>query len=466
LGSGLGWDIIPKMKIIASFLFLVLCLALFAPGCRKSPDARVPRIRILENAVPGGINSEIYDWYQEQIPRIEQELGIKIELAPAGVSGENYKARVALDLEGGWAADIIGIDQSWMPEFAEAGLLLPINDFLITWPDRTQYDDSMIKMGSFRGRTYLVMRQTDLRMLFYHKEILSRAGVPVPWQPQNWEDLLDAARKIKNKFPAITPLQINAGAEMGEATTTDGFLILLYAAGGELYDENLDKWVADSPAYRESLNFYRRIYVYEGLASARLVTSAKAREKSYELFSKGKIAIYLESTGFYNSVLKPGGVWGVLDRDKRIGWARMPGSGASYAPRFISLSQGNGLVINPRSKDPYLAWQVMEELNTLPGLEKLFEKQPLTPARKDLAQSEVFKQNRFISETALALLPYTRSRPGLPEYPEVSFLIQLMTEEVILGRSSPEEALAKFRGELERVVGEENVIRKPGSQEF
>ena len=103
---------------------------------------------------------------------------------------------------------------------------------------------------------------------------------------------------------------------------------------------------------------------------------------------------------------------------------------------------------------------MVEKLNSLPELEKLFEKQALTPPRKDLAESEVVKRNKFISETALAILPYTRSRPGLPDYPEISFQLQLLSEEVVTGRLSPEEALKQYGSQVEAIVGKENVVRK------
>ena len=439
----------------------ILGFFIYSAGChKKAEESSVPTIRILENAVPGGINADIYQWLKEQIPEIEKEMGIKIELVSAGIRDEDFKARVALDLKSGRAADIIGFDQCWVPEFAEAKFLLPLDPFLQNWQDRSQYYDTMLAMGSFKGKTYMIMRQIDVRMLFYHKQILADAGIPLPWQPKNWEEIIAASEKIKAKFPDLIPLQINAGVEMGEATTMQGFLMLLYGAGGELYDQNDGKWVIESDAYLQTVDFYRKIYQEKKLVSPELVTSPKAREKTFELFSKGKIAIYLEGTWFYTSVLKPGEAWGIKDRDSAIGWARMPGSGAEGAPEFVSLSGANGLVISPSSKDPELAWKVIARLNSISGLEKLFQKQAFTPPRKDLAQSPVVSQNKFISETALALLPYTRSRPGLPDYPEISFQLQLLSEQIITAKYPPAVALQQYREAIERIVGEENTIQK------
>ena len=154
--------------------------------------------------------------------------------------------------------------------------------------------------------------------------------------------------------------------------------------------------------------------------------------------------------------MKPGEAWGIQNRDTAIGWAKMPGSGAPGAPEFVSLSGANGLVISPSSQNPELAWKVIARLNSLAGLEKLFQHQAFTPPRKDLAQSPIVSQNKFIAETALALLPYTRSRPGLPDYPEISFSLQLLSEQIITARYPNTVALQQYREAVDRIAGREN----------
>ena len=277
-----------------------MVLAFAFTGCKKKEEQPgIPTVRILENAVKGGVNSAIsWNGMTSASRKLKKQMGIRIEMIPAGIRDEDFKARVALDLKSGRAADIIGFDQFWVPEFAEAGFLLPLDKYIASWPDRSQYYDSMLEMGTFKGKTYMVMRLTDLRMIFYHKDILEQAGIPLPWQPRNWAEIVDACRKIKQKFPEVMPLEINAGVEMGEATTMQGFLMLLYGAGGSLYDEKSGKWVVDSPAFRQTLDFYKKVYMDDKLANAELVTSPKAREKTFELFSKAKSPCMLRAPGF------------------------------------------------------------------------------------------------------------------------------------------------------------------------
>jgi multiple sugar transport system substrate-binding protein len=46
----------------------------------------------------------------------------------------------------------------------------------------------------------------------------------------------------------------------------------------------------------------------------------------------------------------------------------------------------------------------------------------------------------------------------LPGYPKISYQAQLMTERVVSGQMTPEEAMAAYAEALKEIVGPENVI--------
>lgn len=55
------------------------------------------------------------------------------------------------------------------------------------------------------GKIYGIPIDTDTRGLWYNKDVLQKAGVKVPWEPKNWDEVLDAARKIKTSQPDVLP---------------------------------------------------------------------------------------------------------------------------------------------------------------------------------------------------------------------------------------------------------------------
>ena len=66
----------------------------------------------------------------------------------------------------------------------------------------------------------------------------------------------------------------------------------------------------------------------------------------------------------------------------------------------------------------------------------------------------------FLTETSQTLLPMTTARPNDPNYNEVSAEIQRMTEAVVSGELSPEEAMAQYKAAVIEIVGEENTVSK------
>ena len=87
-----------------------------------------------------------------------------------------------------------------------------------------------------------------------------RPGLPADWQPKTWDDVLTAARTIKAKVPGVIPLNIYSGKAGGEATSMQGFEMLLYGTGATLYDNNAKKWVIGSKGFKDSLKFIKTVY--------------------------------------------------------------------------------------------------------------------------------------------------------------------------------------------------------------
>jgi multiple sugar transport system substrate-binding protein len=435
--------------------------ALTACHSNQSRSPEPEALTIMANAAPGGVNSQMADWLLLELPEVSREIGAPVQFLPAGINDGDFKARIALDIKAGQGADVINLDQFWIPEFADAGFIMPLDRFLAGWTVKDEFYPPIREMGSFRGHVYQVMWNADIRMIFYHRELLAAAGVTLPWRPRSWEEIVAAAKKIKAARPGVIPLQLDAGTAMDEATTMQGFFMVFLGAGGRLYDPERDCWEVSSPALRRALEFYRRIYQEEKIADPELQIAPKAREKSFDLFSQGKIAIYVESTWFYTSVLNPSNAsWGIPDRDQKIGWAPMPGGGRPGDPPFVSISGGDGLIVNPRSKHPELAWRLVAALNELPRQERLFLKKPFTPTRRDLAALPSVQDHLFISRAAAEIMPYTSFRPALPAYPEVSFYVQYLTERVATGQLGVEDALREFAASVENVVGADRTCRE------
>src|SRR5690554_3204581 len=89
-------------------------------------------LTLVLNAISGGKNAAEADWIEDWvIPEFEAAMAedgqdVTVVFEAQGVDDEDYKTKIALDLQSGGGADIIGMDGIWVGEFAEAGYIEPL----------------------------------------------------------------------------------------------------------------------------------------------------------------------------------------------------------------------------------------------------------------------------------------------------------------------------------------------------
>jgi multiple sugar transport system substrate-binding protein len=416
--------------------------------------------------VTGGVNANYTSWMKDYvIPTFEEKMAaegmnVRVDFVEFGGSDEADKERYALDLGVGGGYDVFQFDGSWLAEFVEPGLLKPLNQI---WPEVDEWDgwDHMTpgvqSIMTYQGERYGVARGTDVRQIFYRTDLFEQAGIEMPWQPTSWEELLETARQIKEALPDVTPLQINAGTPMGEATTMQGWFMVLLGAGEHMYDHDQGKWIVSSPAILDALNFYKTVYIDEELGDARMQLLEDGRQRSFAGFRDGQIAMLVEGDWFWRSVLVPGSEWGLDNRNEIVTWAKMPARepGAGYRGQdFVTISGGGGCVINPNTEHPAEAWALVMHMHSRDSMRAMQLLEPRISSRDDVPVAG----DPVMTAMAQAGLPYTTVRMVRPEYPQISYEAQLMTERVVSGEMSPEEAMAAYAEAVTAIAGEDNVI--------
>jgi multiple sugar transport system substrate-binding protein len=442
-------------------------VAACTPGGSDDADTSGPvTLKLQANAVKGGKNATEASWIQDWvIPNFQKQMAdqgrqVTVQYVGTGADDEDVKTQLALDLRTGAGPDVFSPDGPWVGEFAQAGFLKPLEEVVGAevndWDGWSQIPKPVAGIVEFEGKRYGIPVGTDGRVLFFNKRLLARAGLPEDWQPNSWDELVAAARQLKARLPGVTPVQINAGTAMGEATTAQGFIPLLYGTGKNLTDGG--KWLGDTPETRAVLDVYQQLYGQD-LGDARLQLRADGRDRSFQQFADGKIAILLEGDYFWRSVINPdGGLAPMEDRDEAVGWAlipaRQPGGGLN-GQDFVSLSGGGGRVINPNTKAPKEAWELLKFLNSREALENWVQREARITSRTDVNQANL--KDPLLSFISERVLPITATRPGSAAYPQVSLAIQTATENVVAGRSEAAEAAGQLGAAVAKAVGADNV---------
>lgn len=419
-------------------------------------------IRISANSIKGGKNANGAAWLTDYvIPKftaMEKSKGKKVTVRfeGSGVDDAPFKQKTALDLKTGGGADLISIDGIWVGEFAQAGYLKPLDQLVgskvNSWEGLKQIPGPVQNIMAFEGKKYGLPIGTDGRVLFYNKQLFAKAGLPADWQPKSWNDVLDAGRKLKT-LSGVTPIQLNAGTAMTEATTMQGVLPLLVGTGHDIFENG--KWLGDTPQVRSVLDLYKQVYG-GGLGDPRLQQSPQGRDESFQRFSKNKVGILLEGDYFWRSVVNPkDGIDPMKDRDKDVGYTLIPAQSAGQGVRgqdSVSMSGGTGWVINPHTKDPSLAWDLLSFMGSHDAVKDEVQRSAVGISPRQDVNTEMLAGDPLLNFIATKVLPITDVRPGLAAYPQVSTALQKATGDVVAG-DSVDKAIKAYQQNLSQAVG-------------
>ncbi|KAA2258689.1 extracellular solute-binding protein [Solihabitans fulvus] len=433
---------------------------------KNNADAKDITLTIVANSVAGGKNAAgaawITDWVIPKFTEAEKAKGVNatVKFEANGAADEDYKTKIALDFKTGGGGDIVELDGIWLGEFAQAGQLRPLDDVVgkdtvSAWDGWSQIPDAVQALGNFQGKRYGIPIGTDGRVLYFNKKLFAQAGLPSDWQPKSWDEVLAAGQSLK-QLAGVTPIQLNAGTAMGEATAMQGVLPALVGTGKPIYADG--KWQGATQNVKQVLDLYRRIYS-GGLGDPLLQQEAKGRDRSFAEFADNKIGILLESDYLWRSVVEPTkGVAKMADRDTAVGWALIPAmrpGGGVNNQNFVSMSGGAVRVINPNSKYPKQAWDLMQFMNSAEATRARLGGAAQITQRSDV-NNQVLAGDPMLSFVARSVLPITQYRPGLADYPKVSAALQQATADVVSGKS-PDEAAAAYQQALVKAVGEGSV---------
>ncbi|MGP3934000.1 extracellular solute-binding protein [Nonomuraea sp. KM88] len=382
--------------------------------------------------------------------------GVTIKLTPVQGNNEAYYTKLALlNRSPDSAPDVYLHDTFQVNADVAAGKLASLDDYLAKWPDWSEQFPDSVKQAAKGGdgKIYGVPISTDTRGLWYHKDVFAKAGLPVPWEPKTWNDVLTAARTIKQKLPGVLPFTMYSTKIHGEASTMQGFEMLLYGTpGGTLYDEAQKKWVAGGKQFTDALTFVNTIYREElGPKQADAHNAKLADKVNYEWFPNAKLGIALDgawtASAWKPTSTKPWAEW----KDK-MGWTAMPTQNGEE-PSAVSMSGGWVMAMSSYAKNKQEAWDfIAVATNKENSLTYALGSGDLAP-RKDVAADPKYTGDNPSVKFFTELASVTHYRPAFEEYPKVSAQIQEALESVTTGARTPEEATAAYAKALPTAVG-------------
>ena len=313
----------------------------------------------------------------------------------------------------GGAPDVVKFDRFNIAEWAHEGLLYPLDDYIVRdGIDPADFFPAAWNEQVYRGKTYGLPWNIDVRVYLYNKEAFADSGLDPEAPPRTWRELDHYAQALDRR-------SIDAFQRIGFAAGVGNWYYLgwLFTAGGEVVDPEDRRVMWDS---EEGIRAAEYVYDFaQRYGGAHVIRTRSA--------SPG-IAV---ATGEFASILD--GSWALgamLSRfpSAEVGVAPPPRpEGLEHEPTSWSGGFAIAIPINTPPEKIEAAWtfikyftsaEIAAEMLGGSGIGQLPPRRSaiLSPAYADNAPPQLFD--------FLAILPYSRFRPAIPMSGELFNLYQ------------------------------------------
>lgn len=454
----------PTVRFTALFALTALAstsLAACGSGSGSDPDTvKVSFKQSTDNSI------KVMDEYLADIKKQFEKAnpGKKVELVPIKAPDSEYYTKLQQMLRSPKTApDLVYEDTFLINSDITSGYLKPLDEYLADWKDWDQFVDTAKAAAQGEdGKTYGVPDGTDTRGLWFSKDVFAKAGLPADWQPKTWDEVLDAARTIKEKVPGVTPINVYTGKPAGEAATMQGFEMLLYGTGDggadPLYDKGSKKWITAGQGFKDSLAFVETVYKEKlGPEVSDALDPNFGTKVRGELLPQGKLGIALDGSWLPQDWLEGSGhEW--PEWSKELGLAAMPTQNGQ-APGRVSMSGGWTWAIPAKAGNPDLAFEFVKTMQTKANAQKWYIANSGIAVRKDVAADPAYVAAQPGIKFFTDLVADTHYRPAYPAYPKVSVAIQEAMEGVTTGDKSVAEAARDYDEALKEATDNQVVSK-------
>ena len=213
------------------------------------------------------------------------ELHPDIRVSPMWVPGSQYQSKLKTLIAAGKAPDLFWSGDVWVAY--ELPFLADVTDLFER--DRVEIDPDdfypeLVAACRYDGRQLLMPRWFNVALLYYNRKLFEDANEPHPTAQWTWDDYLAAATRLTRRAANGRDVEI-----WGSTITTGWWgewLIYVREAGGNLFSDDLNACLLDSPEAIAGMQFY-----YDKIYRHR-VAPGPGKGSDYG-FMSGKVAMEL-----------------------------------------------------------------------------------------------------------------------------------------------------------------------------
>ena len=346
--------------------------------------------------------------------------GVKVSVTP--VDWGQAVAKLQTAIAGGTTPDVSQMGTDMMGQFGATGAFEPVPaDF-----DKSQFFEGAWNTNIVNGAAVGVPWYVETRLLYYRKDIATKAGITSP--PATWDDLKAMAKALQSK----------GGAKYGISLGTKNwqeYFPFLWSNGGDVVDAS-GKPALNSPQAVEALTFYDSFFK-EGL-------TPKSVPEGFDItpaFVKGDYPMFF-SGPWHLGLIKDAGGAGFDDK-----WAIAPMPKKTSATSFVG---GSNIVVYKNSKNKDAAWAFVKFLSD-PTTQALWYKTVTDlPAVQSAWQDPAVASDPNVKMFGDQLKD-TKAQPATATWSELSSAINDILEKMTTGGIEPQAAADQMQQAAESI---------------
>jgi multiple sugar transport system substrate-binding protein len=362
---------------------------------------------------------------------------IQVESLYVGQSDQQLP-KILAAVVGNAPPDLLWFNATLTGQLVELDAIRPLDDWLAASTVRAEIDPALFESMQYRGHTWSVPFATNNTGIFYRPSLFKAAGITK--LPQTWEELRQVARTLTRDTKGDKRIdQHGIFLPLGkEEFTVFIWLPFLWSGGGEMAspEKQQPAKLADDPGAIAALQFWRAL-VTDGSA----ILSSPERGFETDAFLAGKVAMQVT------------GPW-TLGQFKSTGidFAVFP---IPMGKRRATAVGGENIFVMKTTPErekaalEFAEYVVGEEFQTEWAIGTGYL--PVNMKARKSAKYQKFVAEQPAVKVFLEQAQYGRSRPIFPGYNRLSESLGRALEAVLLGKSSPADALKDAQQRLDLI---------------
>jgi multiple sugar transport system substrate-binding protein len=413
-----------NVVIVLMLVVLVACSGSSSSSSEGSSDDGT--VELTWQFWGGDDDRDIWEKIAKKVTEKHPNIKVKLQI----YDWNTYWTKIKTQLASGTTADIVSMQSTQMPVYADKGALEPLNGFIDANPDINfgDFNDVIVEALSYKGDVYALPYDYGALTLYYNKDLFDKYDVPYPEDGMTWDEFVSRAKKLTHP----------EDKEYGFAFTGDLWNATpwIWQLGGEWLTQD-DNYKLNTPESVEAFQFLSDLVsVHKVSPSAEQLSTSAYNER----WQAGKVGMIID------------GPWMLLSY-KKFADFNFDVSTLPVGPTGENLSHvaGSGFGISPKSEYKEEAFKAISVITSEESLSMLAEAGRAYPSRDSVVdkynESSGLDNVKAFQEQANNSRPFSTS----PKLAEAQDIINQRLEAIFFGKAEVEPTLNDIQKELDEL---------------